>query len=197
MHDRFRALIGEDPLDELAVGDRAFVEPHILGYDLAGAVAEVVDHRDRPSRVFQRQDGVAADIAGAASDEHGTLVMGKALAEDGPLGQRRADQRQDHRIALDLDRFELPQEALPEQGLLARIEHDRRQAFDVFVAKGYALEPKHLTVNRPVGALPDHFVHPDRRCQPCASRILARQRDPVAPVSTSIFTVEPLISTSA
>ena len=38
-------------------------------------VDEVVDHRDRPAGIGEREHGVAADIAGAAGDQDGKFAM--------------------------------------------------------------------------------------------------------------------------
>ena len=57
------------------VVDVAFVERHALGHGEAEAGGQVVDHRDRPAGVAQREHRVAADIAGAAGDEDGTLAV--------------------------------------------------------------------------------------------------------------------------
>ena len=79
MHDRSRALLGEDPREQPGILDVAFVERHALGHRETEAGDQVVDHRDRPAGIEQRQHRVAADITGAAGDEDGEL-----------LGHRRA-----------------------------------------------------------------------------------------------------------
>ena len=75
-------LLAEDALDQGAVGDGAFVEGHILGHRLAGAVGQIVDHRDRPAPVLEREDGMAADIAGAAGYEHWESRHGQVASEE-------------------------------------------------------------------------------------------------------------------
>ena len=42
------------------------------------------------------------------------------------------------------------------------------------LAKAKALDPHGFAVDRAVGAFADHVVHPDRRRDPRAARILAR-----------------------
>ena len=69
MHDRPDAVSREDPLDERPIGDRPFVERHLLRHDLAGAVGQVVDDHHWPTRVHQGEDGMASDVAGAAGNE--------------------------------------------------------------------------------------------------------------------------------
>ena len=53
----------------------------VRGDDLARSVRKVVNDRDRPSRVPEREDGVAADIAGAAGDEDWDHVHAAPLAK--------------------------------------------------------------------------------------------------------------------
>ena len=72
MQDRADLLLGEDALDQRAVGDIAFEERHVVGNDVARAVGQIVDHRNRPAGIAQGEDGVAADIAGPAGYEHRT-----------------------------------------------------------------------------------------------------------------------------
>src|SRR3954454_2911701 len=69
MHDRADLLLVEDRIHQHPLGGRAMVERHVLGDDLARAVEQIVDDRDRPSGVPQREYGVTADITGAAGDE--------------------------------------------------------------------------------------------------------------------------------
>ena len=91
MEDRADPLLAEDAVDQPAVGDRAFEERHIAGHDLAGPVRKIVDHRDRPAAVAQREHGVAADIARSAGDEHWNLGHRSVwLAEDAVRRQRYA-----------------------------------------------------------------------------------------------------------
>ena len=70
MHDCARALLGEDPRQQRAVGDVALVERHALRHREAKARDEVVYHRDRPAGVLQREHRMAADIAGAPRHQH-------------------------------------------------------------------------------------------------------------------------------
>ena len=83
------ALLGEDALDERPVGDGAFVEGHVVRNRATGAIRQVVDDRDAPSRVLQREHGVTSDISGAAGDEdwdfaHGFSALAKGSREFQP-----------------------------------------------------------------------------------------------------------------
>ena len=71
MHHRTRPLLGEDAGKQGRVLDVSLVERHLIGNGEAKAGGQVVDHRDGPAAVEQRQHRVAADIAGAAGHEHG------------------------------------------------------------------------------------------------------------------------------
>ncbi len=81
MHDCLRALLGEDTLDERAVRDGSFVERDLLRHGAPHAVGQIVDHRDRPARILEREHGVAADISGAAGDEDWDFAHAFALAK--------------------------------------------------------------------------------------------------------------------
>lgn len=87
MHDRANALLGEDAVDELAISDIAFVERQVVGNDIARSCRKIVDHCDRPARIAKSEDGVAANVAGAAGHEHRKLTHGRALAEVRDLRQ--------------------------------------------------------------------------------------------------------------
>jgi len=84
MHDRADLLLGEDALDQRAIGDRAFEERHVLRDHVARPVRQIVDDRDAPPGVLQGEDGMTADIAGAAGDEDWKLGIDGGLAEDHP-----------------------------------------------------------------------------------------------------------------
>src|SRR5919106_1901449 len=82
MHDRADLLLGEYALDQLTVSDIAFVETDVVWKHVACAGRKVVDDRDSPTRVPQRENGVAADIAGPAGHEHRKLGHARrSLAE--------------------------------------------------------------------------------------------------------------------
>src|SRR5689334_2433798 len=83
MHDRADALLREDALDQGAVGDVAFVEGHVVGDRAPDAVRKIVDHRNAPPGVLQREHGMATDIPGAAGDEDWNFAHGiSALADE-------------------------------------------------------------------------------------------------------------------
>ena len=84
------ALLGEDALDERAVGHGSFVEGHVVRHRATGTPFDrsSID-RDAPARVLQREHGVASDISGAAGDEdwdfaHGFSALAKASSEFQP-----------------------------------------------------------------------------------------------------------------
>ena len=74
MDDRADLLLLDQPGDQRLVADVALDEAAASGHRPAEAGGEVVDHHHLPARVEQRQHGMAADIAGAAGDEHDGLV---------------------------------------------------------------------------------------------------------------------------
>lgn len=74
MHDRTDALFGEDALQQGLVGDVALIERHAIGHGKAKSCDQVVDHHHRPAGILQRENRVAADVAGAAGDEDGNLA---------------------------------------------------------------------------------------------------------------------------
>ncbi len=71
MHDRARALLGEDPRQQPRIGNVALVEGDALGDRETEPRHQIVDHRHRPARITQGEHRVAADIAGPAGHEHG------------------------------------------------------------------------------------------------------------------------------
>jgi hypothetical protein len=73
MHDRIDCMLGEDPVEQGTVGDRAFMESDAGGNELANAVRQIVDNDDIATAVRQGKDRVAADIAGPASHEHNSV----------------------------------------------------------------------------------------------------------------------------
>ena len=89
VHHRPDALLVEDALDQRAVRDRPFVKGNLLGHDVAGAVGQVVDDRNRPAGVGKGENGVASDIAGAAGYEHwGFGHWKRSLAATATCGNR-------------------------------------------------------------------------------------------------------------
>src|SRR5438309_6748514 len=81
MHDRADPALVDDAVEKHRLGDRALVERHVVGHDLARAVRQIVNHRDAPAGVLQRQHGMAADITGAAGDEDCGFGHAAALAK--------------------------------------------------------------------------------------------------------------------
>jgi len=71
VHDRADPLFGEDAGEQRAILDVAFVERHAVGDGEAEARGQVVDDADGHAPVRQREDRMAADVAGAAGDENG------------------------------------------------------------------------------------------------------------------------------
>jgi len=71
VHHGADLLLGEDPREQIDVRDIASVERHALRNGELEPRAQIVDHRDRPSRVEQGQHRMAADIAGPAGNEDG------------------------------------------------------------------------------------------------------------------------------
>ena len=74
MHDRARSLLGENAGQQRPILDIALIQGHPIGNGKAETGGQIVDHRHRPSGVFQGENGVAANIAGATSYEHGRFV---------------------------------------------------------------------------------------------------------------------------
>ena len=74
MHHRTDLLLGKDPGQQRPILDIAFIERHAIGNREAKASGQVVDHRDRPTRILEREHGMAADVAGAAGNENGNLA---------------------------------------------------------------------------------------------------------------------------
>ncbi len=73
MHDRFRALLGENACEQFAIRNIAFIQRHAIGHGEFEARCQIVDHRDLPTAIKQGKNRVAADIAGTAGDEDGCL----------------------------------------------------------------------------------------------------------------------------
>jgi len=72
-------------LDEDSLSDRAVEEGHALRHCLASAVRKIVDDRNGPTGVPQRQDCVAADIARAASyEDRGLIHLRSSLPSASP-----------------------------------------------------------------------------------------------------------------
>lgn len=89
------ALFGEDPVEQRAVLDIAFVEGDALRDGEAEPGRQVVDHANRPARILQSEHRVAADIAGAAGHKHGNLrpVHARALSTRMPRNHEQSHMR--------------------------------------------------------------------------------------------------------
>ena len=81
MHDRADLLLVDDTVEEHPLGDRALIERDVRRHDFARAVGQIVDDRDAPPGILQRQHRVAADITGAAGDEDCGFGHGAQLAK--------------------------------------------------------------------------------------------------------------------
>jgi len=75
------AKVVDDAVDQHALGNRTLEEGHVVGHHVTRAVRQIVDDGDAPSRILERKDGMAADVAGTAGNEDGKLAHRSALAE--------------------------------------------------------------------------------------------------------------------
>jgi hypothetical protein len=71
VHDRRGAVLREDGVELLPVGEVDDFERHAHGLLVPGR--EVVEHDDRDAAGLEEADGVAADVAGAPDDEDRSL----------------------------------------------------------------------------------------------------------------------------
>ena len=69
MHDCTDLPFAEKAVDEGAVGDIAFEEGDVIRHHAATAGRQIVDYTNAPSRILEREDGMAADVAGTAGNE--------------------------------------------------------------------------------------------------------------------------------
>ncbi len=82
MDDRADAVLLDHPRHQRLVADVALDERRRIRDGPAEAGAKVVDHHHFAPGVEQRKHRMAADIAGAAGDEHGGLVhLSSSLTE--------------------------------------------------------------------------------------------------------------------
>jgi hypothetical protein len=63
-------LFAKDSRQQGIVGDIALVESDRVGDGETVAGRQVVDHRDPPARIDEREHGVAPDVSGAAGHQH-------------------------------------------------------------------------------------------------------------------------------
>jgi hypothetical protein len=75
MHDRPRALLGEDPRQQPGILDVTLIQRHAFGNGETKTRRQIVDDSDGSSGIDERQHRVAADISGAAGDEDGKFAL--------------------------------------------------------------------------------------------------------------------------
>ncbi len=94
VQDRADVPLGEDAVDQLAVGDIALVEGHLVGNEVARSGREIVDDGDVPARIAQGKDRVAADIAGPTGYEHRNFGhAARSLADGRSRGKPQNSER--------------------------------------------------------------------------------------------------------
>jgi hypothetical protein len=84
---------------------------------------------------------------------------------------------EDHRVAVNLDRGELAEEALTEQRLGTVVEYDCSNVAVARCPQGDAIQPGDLAMDLAAGAFADDFGHCDRRRYACAPGIVPGQSD--------------------
>ena len=62
-HDRLRLLLTKDAIDERSLGDVPLVKWNVGGHRFPRAVGKIIDDRDRPPLVLEREDRMATDVA--------------------------------------------------------------------------------------------------------------------------------------
>ena len=75
MDDALDLVLADHALDEILVAGIADEQRHPLRQEGGKAGGQVVDHDDALAGFHQRQNHVAADIAGASGDEHGHWIF--------------------------------------------------------------------------------------------------------------------------